>query len=89
MEGVHADGSVEKEEMAQNLGKRKNISQKAAFAAITAAVMNYLKTEEEAAMVAAMAATRPAAISASSLYGAYGRQQMMEMRRLLSLRLVR
>jgi hypothetical protein len=64
---------------------------KAVFAAITAAVMNYIKTEEEAAMAVTMAAAAAPAppVTVGSLYGASGRQQMMEMRRLLSLRLLR
>lgn len=63
---------------------------KAVLAAISAAVTNYIRTQEEALAAAAMAAaaTAPAA-AAGSFYGAYGRQQMMEMRRLLSLRLAR
>lgn len=64
---------------------------KAVLAAISAAVTNYIRTQEEALAAAAMAAaatTGPAA-AAGSFYGAYGRQQMMEMRRLLSLRLAR
>jgi hypothetical protein len=62
---------------------------KAVLAAISAAVTTYIRTQEEA-MAAAMAAaaTAPAA-AAVSLYGSYGRLQMMEMRRLLSLRLAR
>jgi hypothetical protein len=63
---------------------------KAVLAAISAAVTNYIKTQEEALAAAAMAAAAagPAA-AVGSFYGAYGRQQMMEMRRLLSLRLAR
>jgi hypothetical protein len=63
---------------------------KAVLAAISAAVTNYIKTQEEALATAAMAAAAagPAA-AAGSFYAAYGRQQMMEMRRLLSLRLAR
>ncbi len=63
---------------------------KAVLAAISAAVTNYIKTQEEALAAAAMAAA-PAgpAAAVGSFYGAYGRQQMMEMRRLLSLRLAR
>ena len=64
---------------------------KAVLAAISAAVTTYIRTQEEAFAAAAMAAaaTAPAAATAGSFYGAYGRQQMMEMRRLLSLRLAR
>jgi hypothetical protein len=64
---------------------------KAVLAAISAAVMNYLKTEEEAAaaLPVAAAASAPASVTFGSLYGASGRQQMMEMRRLLSLRMLR
>jgi hypothetical protein len=63
---------------------------KAVLAAISAAVMNYLKTEEEAALaLPAAAASAPASVTFGSLYGASGRQQMMEMRRLLSLRMLR
>ena len=63
---------------------------KAVLAAISAAVTNYIKTQEEALAAAAMAAaTAGPAAAAGSFYGAYGRQQMMEMRRLLSLRLAR
>ncbi len=63
---------------------------KAVLAAISAAVTNYIRTQEEALAAAAMAAAAagPAA-AVGSFYGAYGRQQMMEMRRLLSLRLAR
>jgi hypothetical protein len=64
---------------------------RAVLAAITAAVMNYIKSEEEAATALAMAAAAPVPAPATfgSLYGASGRQQMMEMRRLLSLRMLR
>ena len=63
---------------------------KAVLAAISAAVTTYIRTQEEAMAAAmAVAATAPAPAAAGSFYGAYGRQQMMEMRRLLSLRLAR
>jgi len=63
---------------------------KAVLAAISAAVTSYIRREEEEAAVAAAAgAARPVAVMAGSLYGASGRQQMMEMRRLLSLRIGR
>ena len=63
---------------------------KAVLAAISAAVTNYIKAQEEAAaQVAMMAASAAAGPAPVSLYGAYGRQQMMEMRRLLSLRMLR
>jgi L-cysteine desulfidase len=63
---------------------------KAVLAVISAAVTTYIRTQEEAmsAAMTAAAATVPAA-AAVSLYGSYGRLQMMEMRRLLSLRLAR
>jgi hypothetical protein len=62
----------------------------AVLAAISAAVTNYVKTQEEALAAAAMAAAAAGPTAAAgSFYGAYGRQQMMEMRRLLSLRLAR
>jgi hypothetical protein len=62
---------------------------KAVFAAITAAVMNYLRAEAEAIPMAAMAAAAPVLNPVGSLYGASGRQEIMDMRRLLSLRLLR
>ena len=61
---------------------------KAVLAAISAAVSNYIKTQEEALQAATMVAAA-APTATVSLYGAYGRQQMMEMRRLLSLRMLR
>ena len=61
---------------------------KAVLAAITVAIASYLQTQETPAL-ATVAATVPATGAGVSLYGAYGRQQMMEMRRLLSLRLGR
>jgi ribosomal protein L7/L12 len=63
---------------------------RAVAAAITAAVMSYIKTQEEALNVTAAAVVpKAAAITTGSLYAASGRQQMMEMRRLLSLRMAR
>jgi hypothetical protein len=62
---------------------------KAVLAAISAAVTNYIKTQEEALATAMAAAAAGPAAAAGSFYAAYGRQQMMEMRRLLSLRLAR
>jgi L-cysteine desulfidase len=63
---------------------------KAVLAAISAAVTTYIKTQEEAlaATAVATAAAGPVA-TAGSFYAAYGRQQMMDMRRLLSLRMGR
>lgn len=59
-------------------------------AAITAAVMGYIKAEEEARnAMAVTAAPRAVPAAAASFYGQSGRQQMMEMRRLLSLRMTR
>lgn len=57
-------------------------------AAIAAAVMSYIKAQEAVAepQVALATANSPAT---QSLYSASGRQQMMEMRRLLSLRMGR
>jgi hypothetical protein len=68
---------------------------RAVAAAITAAVMGFIKAEEEALNTTAVIATsemavpRPAPTATGSFYGASGRQQMMEMRRLLSLRMTR
>lgn len=63
---------------------------KAVAAAITAAVMSYIKAQEEVLNTTElMASPRAAPIVAGSFYGASGRQQMMEMRRLLSLRMAR
>ena len=63
---------------------------KALAAAITVAVTNYIKTREEGLKAAAVR-TAPSFAPAStvSFYGAYGRQEMMDMRRLLSLRMTR
>ena len=58
------------------------------LAAISAAVTGYIKSQEEA-QLAALAAGQMAPAAAGSFYAAYGRQQMMEMRRLLSFRMVR
>ena len=67
--------------------------QKAVLAAISAAVTSYIKQQEQetASTTAALAASVSVAARGvtSSLYGSSGRQQMMEMRRLLSLRLGR
>jgi hypothetical protein len=63
---------------------------RAVTAAITAAVMTYIKNEAESRKsVAVSAVPTPVAAAAGSFYGASGRQQMMEMRRLLSLRMGR
>jgi hypothetical protein len=62
---------------------------KAVLAAISAAVTTYIRTQEEAMAATMAAAVTAPAVAAGSFYGAYGRQQMMEMRRLLSLRLAR
>jgi hypothetical protein len=65
---------------------------KAVMAAISAAVTSYIRRQEEELAVArsqAAVAAMPAPVAAGSLYGASGRQQMMEMRRLLSLRIGR
>ncbi len=57
-------------------------------AAITAAVMSYIRAQEIAAEpLVALAAVN--SFTQQSLYSASGRQQMMEMRRLLSLRMGR
>ncbi len=57
---------------------------KAVTAAAMAAVMAYIRNEEVTAPPVALAER-----SNGSIYGASGRQQMMEMRRLLSLRMGR
>ena len=73
--------------------KRRTMAQhpdKAVLAAITAAVTSYINTEERALMTAEDSrAVPPAPTAFGSLYGVYGRQQMMDMRRLVSLRLTR
>jgi len=76
---------------AQESNDMEQKPKKAVLAAISAAVTTYIRTQEEAmaAAMAAAAAAAPAVAAAGSFYGAYGRQQMMEMRRLLSLRLAR
>ena len=75
---------------AQESNDMEQKPKKAVLAAISAAVTTYIRTQEEAIAAAmAVAATAPAVAAAGSFYGAYGRQQMMEMRRLLSLRLAR
>ncbi len=57
-------------------------------AAITAAVMSYIRAQEIAAEPqVALAAVN--SLTQQSFYSASGRQQMMEMRRLLSLRMGR
>lgn len=61
---------------------------KAVAAAVSAAVLSYIELQEEASIrqvaIALPSASTP---GVASLYGASGRQQMMEMRRLLSLRM--
>ncbi len=61
---------------------------KAVAAAISAAVMSYINLQEQASR-AQLAVALPSSSAAANLYGASGRQQMMEMRRLLSLRMGR
>jgi hypothetical protein len=68
---------------------------KAVLASITAAVTNYIRTQEvrtqESSLLPAerVAIAVSAALTAGNCYGAYGRQQTMEKRRLLSMRLMR
>jgi len=65
--------------------------QKKRFAAAVAAVYGYLKSQEEQQLAMA-AASQPAAVStfaAASLWSASGRQAVMEMRRLIQLRMLR
>lgn len=57
---------------------------KAVTAAVMAAVMSYIKQQDAAVPRVALAER-----SDATSYGASGRQQMMEMRRLLSLRMGR
>ena len=65
-------------------------NRKAALAAISAAVTSYLGTYEQAPLPArTTAAVVSPMIAAGNFYSAHGRQQTMEMRRLLSLRLTR
>jgi hypothetical protein len=63
---------------------------KAVLAAITAAVASYVKTAQLQLPVAVWdAQAAPMPTSFGNLYGFYGRQQMMDLRRLVSLRLMR
>ncbi len=63
---------------------------KAVAAAISAAVMSYINLQEQASTAQfAVALPSSSAAATANLYGASGRQQMMEMRRLLSLRMGR
>ncbi len=65
---------------------------KAVAAAVTAAVLSYIKLQEESSKPQAAVALPSASAtdaSGASLYSASVRQQMMEMRRLLSLRMGR
>lgn len=73
-----------------------NKPERAVFAAIAAAVTNYIRLQQEAPdpLVETAAAATPCAstnigVGTPSPYSLYGRQQIMDMRRLLSLRLVR
>jgi len=70
--------------------------EKAVLAAITAAVNSYLRLQHEAPArlagtteVVTTSVPMPTNVGVSSPYSLYGRQQMMDMRRLLSLRLAR
>ncbi len=65
---------------------------KAVAAAISAAVLSYIKLQEESSKpqaAVALPGVSATVTSGASLYGTSGRQQMMEMRRLLSLRVGR
>ena len=57
--------------------------------AISAAVMAYIKSQEEQQLAFAEAVPVAAAPISVSLWPASGRQAMMEMRRLLQLRMIR
>lgn len=59
------------------------------MAAITAAVMQYIEAQDQGLNSASVAVPVTSFAAATSLYGVSGRQQMMEMRRLLSLRMTR
>ncbi len=57
------------------------------MAAAMAAVTYYIKTQEEAAAMAAMPAEEePAPVSAVNLWGASGRQSQMQMRNLMQMK---
>ena len=59
-------------------------------AAISAAVLQYIRTEEEAVCLGAMRAAQPAAAAVPSappkMWGASGRQQQMQLRNMMQWR---
>ena len=76
-------------ENGENMEKRKKI------AAATAAVINYIMTEEEAISIQSLAAPSmrpamvPSAVAPLKLWGMSGRQAQMQMRNLLQMRTFR
>jgi hypothetical protein len=69
---------------------QKRSKKKAVLAAITAAVTKYIQTQDENfAPAMEMSPARLAPAGVVSLYGASGRLEMMDSRRLLSLRMGR